>query len=114
VIRLPKTLSAWQTPALKAVFEQEIKTLELSLLPLVRAMSRGSQIAVDEIGVMLISSAESGSSIQVKAGIFFSSVIAGCSCADDPTPLDVNAEYCEMRFDIDKVSASTEVVLLEH
>lgn len=112
MIRLPKTLSAWQTPAFKLVFEQEILTLDRSLLPLMQGMSRGSQIAARDIAVMLISTAETGSSLQVRAGIFFSSLIAGCSCADDPTPVDENAEYCELLFDIDKHSACAEVILL--
>jgi len=94
------------------VFEQEVATLESSLLPLMQGMSQGSQITAADIGVMLISADDAGSCIQVRAGIFFSSVIAGCSCADDPSPVDENAEYCELRFDIDKEGARTEVLLL--
>lgn len=112
MFRLPKTRSAWRTPAFKQVFEQEVATLESSLLPLMQGMSQGSQITAADIGVMLISADDAGSSIQVRAGIFFSSVIAGCSCADDPSPVDENAEYCELRFDIDKEGARTEVLLL--
>ncbi|MCB1869662.1 MAG: hypothetical protein KDI43_14395 [Gammaproteobacteria bacterium] len=113
MIRLPETLCAWQTPAFKTVFEREVKTLELALLPLAHGMSQGSHIAAAEIGVMLIGATESQSSLEVRAGIFFSSVIAGCSCADDPTPVDENAEYCELLFDIDKSSAFAEVMLVE-
>lgn len=113
VITLPETLSAWGTPAFKAVFQQEVGRLDRSQLPLLQAMAHGSQIAVVEIGVMLLATTEAESSIQARAGIFFSSVSAGCSCADDPTPLNENNEYCELLFDIDKNSAHTQVVLLE-
>ncbi|MCB1871741.1 MAG: hypothetical protein KDI49_07015 [Gammaproteobacteria bacterium] len=109
MIRLPKVLDAWQTPAFKEVFEQEVGALDRSLLPLQPGLSHGSHIADEAIGVMLLSAVDAGSSVQVRAGIFFSSIIAGCSCADDPTPVDRNSEYCELQFDIDKRSADTQV-----
>jgi len=111
MIRLSRTLSALQSPAFKAVFEQEVRALDRSLLPLLQGMSHGSQLGAAELGVMVIGAADHGSSVRVKAGIFFTSVIAGCSCADDPTPIGEIAEYCELLFDIDKGSANTQVTL---
>lgn len=107
MIQLPASLRAWRTPGFEAVFKREVGSLELSLLPLERCLSQGSHVSSGEPGVMLISQSEGETSIQVKAGIFFSSVIAGCSCADDPTPIDRLAEYCELRFEIDKESGAT-------
>ena len=48
----------------------------------------------------------------MNAGIFYRSVIGGCSCADDPTPVDEQAEYCEVVVEIDKVTAEAKVTLL--
>jgi len=48
----------------------------------------------------------------VKAGLLYAGIIAGCSCADDPTPIDEVTEYCVVRFDIDKATAETKVTLL--
>jgi len=50
--------------------------------------------------------------IRVKAGIFYTGVIAGCSCADDPTPIDEQNEYCVVQFDIDRTTADATVTLL--
>jgi hypothetical protein len=61
---------------------------------------------------MVINALEERCSVKVKAGIFFSSVIAGCSCADDPTPIDESAEYCEIQFTVEKESANTIISLL--
>lgn len=83
--------------------------MDRSLLPLQPGLSHGSHVVDAEIGVMLLSAVDAGSLVRVRAGIFFSSIIAGCSCADDPTPVDKNAEYCELQFDIDKRSADTRV-----
>ena len=39
-------------------------------------------------------------------------MLAGCSCADDPTPVEEISQYCEVRLDIDKTTAETTVALL--
>ena len=61
---------------------------------------------------MIISVADEGSIIRAMAGIFYTGIIAGCSCADDPTPVNEESEYCEVQLDIDKATAETTVVLL--
>ena len=43
---------------------------------------------------MLLSASEDAGLLRVKAGIFYTGIIAGCSCADDPTPIDELNEYC--------------------
>ena len=62
---------------------------------------------------MIISVADDPDHIHVKAGIFYTGIIAGCSCADDPTPVDEQAEYCEVRLEINKATAATAISLLE-
>ena len=51
--------------------------------------------------------------IRVRAAILFQSVIAGCSCTDDPTPMSELNEYCEVRLEIDRDTAVTEIRLAE-
>ncbi|MCW9015161.1 MAG: hypothetical protein OQL06_15445, partial [Gammaproteobacteria bacterium] len=55
---------------------------------------------------------ENSENILIKTGIFYSGIIAGCSCADDPTPTDEITEYCEVLFEINKQSAETRITLL--
>ena len=61
---------------------------------------------------MILNTAEENDSIQVKAGIFYTGIIAGCSCSDDPSPTDEQNEYCELQFIINKNTAETSVNLL--
>ena len=61
---------------------------------------------------MILHTQEEASLIRVKAGIFYTGIISGCSCADDPTPTAEQNEYCVMEFCIDKQSAQTTVALL--
>jgi hypothetical protein len=61
---------------------------------------------------MVIAAREAPGVIRVKAGIFYTGVIAGCSCADDPTPINEQNEYCVVQFDIDRATADASVTLL--
>jgi hypothetical protein len=112
MLRLPRTLAAWGTPDFEAILREETRQLGAEQLPLQQGLSVGNYALASRLDVMVIRAYEEGVCIRVEAGIFYTSVIAGCSCADDPTPVDENSEYCEVRFDIDRVTARTAVVLL--
>jgi len=111
-MRLTKALSAWGTSDFAQVLKAEIESLDAGQLQLQRGLSTGSYAVADKLGAMIISVAEASNCIRAKAGIFYSSIIAGCSCADDPTPVDQSYEYCVVQLDIDKATAETTVVVL--
>lgn len=112
MIRLKNALNAWGKPDFEAVLKQEIAQLDPALLPLQQGMSIGSHVTDRPASAMIIRAHEEEGVIRVKAGIFYTSIIAGCSCADDPTPISENNEYCEVQFDIDRTTAETTVTLL--
>jgi hypothetical protein len=62
---------------------------------------------------MIINITEQEGLLLVKAGIFYRGVIAGCSCADDPSPMDETSEYCEVLFEIDRRTGEATVSLVE-
>ena len=51
---------------------------------------------------MVLQSSASAHSIDLKVGIFYTGIIAGCSCADDPSPMDTQNEYCEILLTLDR------------
>lgn len=112
MIRLDKALHAWGTPDFEAVLKQEIAQLDAGQLPLQQGLSTGNYVTADPLTVVINSVAEMEEVIRVKAGIFYKSVIGGCSCADDPTPISENNEYCEVQLDIAKATADTVVMLV--
>jgi hypothetical protein len=59
--------------------------------------------------VLLLRATQAGNRLQVKTGIIYAGILGGCSCADDPTPLEAQPEYCELWFDIDLRSGETHV-----
>jgi hypothetical protein len=112
MIRLSEALKAWETPEFEAVLKQEIEQLDAACLPLQQGLSASSYVTDRPFQVRIIGIGEAAGSIRVKAGIFYTGVIAGCNCADDPSPVDELNEYCVVQFDIDRTTAETTVTLL--
>ena len=112
MIRLTKTLNAWGTPDFKDILKKEIEQMGADQLPLQQGLSTGSYAIDSKLNAMIIGVSEGADFIYVKAGIFYSGVIAGCSCADDPTPVNEESEYCVVRLDINKSTAETTATLL--
>lgn len=112
MIRLDRSLRDWGRPTFEATLKQEIEQLDVEQLPLQQGISSGSYALAEPVTATILNVIELERVIRVKAGIFFSSVIAGCSCADDPTPVDKITEYCEVQLDIDKANAAVTAVAL--
>ena len=112
MIRLTKTLNAWGTPDFKDILKKEIEQMDAGQLPLQQGLSTGSYAIGDKLNAMIIGVSEGAGFIRVKAGIFYSGIIAGCSCADDPTPVNEESEYCVVQLDINKLTAETTIALL--
>lgn len=112
MIRLPESLAAWGSPAFSEIFKKEAALLDANSLPLQEGLARSSHVAGSPFGVIVMNVTDDPVSIQVKAGIVYAGIIAGCSCADDPTPIGEQTEYCEVLFEINKLTAETSVSLL--
>lgn len=112
MVQLNKSVIAWGTPEFKDVLQQEIAQLDRDLLPLQQGLTISSHVTDRPVQAMILDSSEDADLIRVKAGIFYTGIIAGCSCADDPTPIAEQNEYCVLQFCIDKTSAETTVTLV--
>lgn len=112
MIRLTRSLNAWGTPGFEAILKAEIEQLGADQLPLQQGLSTSSYAQDDKIQVRVISVSGEVGFIRAKVGIFYAGIIAGCNCADDPTPVEEQNEYCEVQLDIDKMTAETTVAFL--
>lgn len=112
MIRLSKSIDAWGTPGFETILKAEIEQMGVEQLPLQQGLTTGSYAMGDKLEVLINGVSERAGRIRVKAGIFYTGIIAGCSCADDPTPVDEQTEYCEVQLDINKITAETTVTLL--
>ncbi|HKI59571.1 MAG TPA: hypothetical protein VKA23_00935 [Mariprofundaceae bacterium] len=111
MVRLVQSLAAWGTPEFKTVLKQEIEAFDIAQLPLVAAMTGGSVPLEGSVEAVIRNVSEDDLCIHVRAGIFFKSIIAGCACANDPTPENENNEYCDIELMIDKETAESDIVM---
>ncbi len=112
MIRLPHTVNAWGRPEFADVMKREIAQLSPDQLPLQEGLSTGNYALGNEFHLMIIQITDDDEFIRAKAGLFYNSIIAGCSCADDPTPVNENPEYCEVQIVIHKATAEATITLL--
>ena len=113
MIKLLNALKAWGTSDFESVLKDEIQKIDVELLPLQDGLSQSSYVSDADIGVVILNLTETSDLIRAKTGILYAGIIAGSCCADDPTPVCEQAEYCEVLFDIDKNTAETTVTLLK-
>ena len=113
MIRLRKSVAAWGNPEFEDILKGELGELGVGQLPLQQGLSSGSHALDKPIEAMIISSTDDAGHIHVRAGIFYHGIIAGCSCADDPTPVDEHSEYCEVMLVIDRQTGETDISLLD-
>jgi hypothetical protein len=111
-MKLSRALQASDTSLLKKMLKEELQGIDPALLPLQQGLSHSSYVSARPFSITILNITHSGETIRVKAGVFYTGIIAGCSCADDPTPQDEQNEYCELQFDINRVSGDATVMLL--
>jgi len=114
MIYLKKTLLALKSSDLQKTAKDEITLINKSFLPLQKGLSLSSYLGSTPFSVVILKISEENDNIRIKAGIFYTGIIAGCSCSDDPTPTDEQNEYCELQFTINKKTAKTTVKLLDN
>jgi hypothetical protein len=112
-IHLPARLAAWGSAKFEASLRAEIEALAPRGLPLQQALSHTSYASDAPVQVRVLGAEEQGDAIHARIGVFFAGIIAGCSCADDPTPAEEQIEYCELLLEIDKHSGQARGTLLE-
>ena len=113
MIQLSQSLAAWGTQAFTETLKQELQRLDPRQLPLQQGLSRTSYATDSPHTAVILGVADDAQFIRAKVGIFYAGIIAGCSCADDPTPVTEENEFCEVLVEIDKVTADAQVTLLD-
>jgi len=109
---LSESLKAWGSDGFRDALKNEIAQLDVEQLPLQQGLIHSSHAVYDNPGVVILSVKEHEGFVRVKAGVFYSGITSGCSCADDPAPIDVVPEYCELQLDINKATGKVNVSLL--
>ena len=106
-------MQANHSPEFNKALKNEIQDLDPSLLPLQQGLSLSSYVGRTPFSAVILNISEEADYIKIKVGIFYTGIIAGCSCSDDPSPTDEQNEYCELLFSVNKNTADTEIELLD-
>lgn len=107
-MQLPAALAAWDTPAFVDTLKREVAASagDPALQRILHLSLNGSNAVADEpLTVLVLDSEADPVAIRIKLGMFFAGLHAGCSCAGDPTSVDVQPEYGEWRLTIDRATA---------
>ena len=112
MLKLTSSLKAWNTNDFNNVLKKEICSLDANTLPLQQGLSNSNYANADNLSTTILKVENDDNNLYVKAGLFYTGIIAGCNCADDPTPVNENNEYCEVLFCINKKTAETTVSLI--
>ena len=108
---LQKSLDDWNTPTFENTFKAEVRNLDKELLPLQKSLLFSSYVSNEKISPVVMSSSASTTHLLIKTTIFFTGIIAGCSCSDNPGPQDTQQESCDVLFRINLNNAETQVEL---
>jgi len=100
--RLVESLREWPSTGFEKTLKRELMDLPAGTLPLDRGATRCGIIDDSDISVVVMSTGQDEIRIKANIGVFFTEIVAGCVCGDDPSAENA---YCEMLISIDKFSA---------
>ena len=102
MVVLSRSLCAWRSEAFPKILKAELEGLNKAQLPLDKAISQGGLVDNSDVSVVVLRSREEHRRICTHIGVFFSEIVGGCSCGEDPV---VQNAYCELDVYIDKKTA---------
>lgn len=111
-IHLHSALSAWGCADFPRVLRDDLLGNDALFDPLQRAMAHGSHALVEEATLMVLRTADDGLGLQIDAAVSYASIIPGCACEADPTPMSELPEFATLRIRIDRATAEATVQLL--
>lgn len=107
-----EALRQWGSPEFEHALATTIARMGLDRLPLQQALQHGSHALAAPIEAIILEVREDTLGFDVRAGIMYTSVIAGCQCADDPTPTSTAQEYCEVGLWLERGTGAAHMVRL--
>ena len=114
MIDLSEILAAWDTPGREAALKRALEGLDAAGLPLLQqALTQGSQVMAEPFQVMVLTTVETEDGLEARVGVFFTSLLGGCQCADDPTPLEPLPEYAQIKITIQRETGMARLSLLD-
>lgn len=105
--QLSRSLHAWPGEGFAAALKAELKTLPAGSLPLAHGLNEGGIIDDSELEISVFRPQQQDDLICAKLACFFTEVVGGCNCHDDPHTRNA---YCELMVEIDRHSGAARFI----
>ncbi|UCB55428.1 MAG: hypothetical protein JSW45_02550 [Thiotrichales bacterium] len=109
MVKLSESLRHWQSASFDKTLKKELEALPTGTLPLAEALTRCGKVDDSNVSAVVISSSGRDGRIQSRVSIFFTEIVAGCVCGEDPVPENA---HCEMLVSIDTSTGEAEFQLI--
>lgn len=113
MIHLQRIVNAWGERDFARVAKQQLEQLAPEQLPLQQGLTQSSYVKDAPVTVSILRASDTAGELRIKAGVFYTGLVPGCQCADDPSPMDEYNEYCELLFVIDRQTGEGRVTLVD-
>jgi len=103
--KLLDVLQQWPSGAFNAALKQRLEALPAGSLPLEHGVTRCGIVDDSHISVTVINTRQLENGVEARIGIFFTEIVAGCVCGEDPTAENA---YLELLVTIDQITGDTQ------
>lgn len=108
-MQLTEALKHWGTTSFDQTLKAVLENLPAGTLPLQQATTQGGIVEDSNISACILSSNGNDSEIEIRTGIFFTEIVAGCNCNDPP--MEING-YCLIGVCINRISGETRFMII--
>ena len=109
-IRLKHCLEATDPDSFRSRLASALNALPRGSLPLHPGCGQGGLVDDSNISASVLGVEQAADRIVARVGVFFTEIIGGCNCNDDP--IEVNA-YCVLEVAIDRTDGVAEFTPLD-
>lgn len=113
MLNLKNIINSWDDLDFDNQLKATLESMGVNELPLQAGLSASSIALDNKIRAIVLDKSEFDDYLNIKTGLFYTGVIAGCNCADDPSPMDEQNEYCEINVSINKITGDSKISLLQ-
>ena len=90
---LSHIIKKWHQPNFPGLCKQALEALPSGTLPLEKATTQGGMVDDSNISICILNHRQNEDHFTIKFGVFFTEVIGGCNCHDDPLEANAYGEF---------------------
>ncbi|MDZ7662192.1 hypothetical protein [Thiohalophilus sp.] len=109
MLKLLHTIEQHDPDALIRTLKRELESGVGANLPLDQGTGEGGYSDASDLQVTVLGIDQDDQVLHARIGVFFTEIIANCSCGDEPVH---KPAYCRMQLSIDRITGATTATVL--